>query len=134
MSGGKENLNQSCNSIYSKTASSPPAHSGAQKRSLLVRRRQTRNWPWWSSLRPPLCSPPFNLPHGTWGGGCAPMGGRLTHANPFMRGEQIVLSVTQPITAHPEWRGVASVAPLHLTPHKTFMNSIFIFIQSFDPD
>ena len=51
-----------------------------------------------------------------------------------VREEQIILPLTQPITAHPEWRGVASVAPLHLTPHKTLMNSIFIFIQSFDPD
>ena len=45
-----------------------------------------------------------------------------------VREEQIVLSLTQPITAHLEWRGVASVAPLHLTPHK---NSIlFLFNHS----
>ena len=45
-----------------------------------------------------------------------------------VREEQIILPLTQPITARLEWRGVAGVAPLHLTSHK---NSIlFLFNHS----
>ena len=126
MSGGKENLNQSCNSKYSKTASSPPAHSGAQKRSLLVRRRRTRNWPWGLHRAHPL----LTFPMGPGVGGAHQWEDSLP-TQIHVREEQIVLSLTQPITAHLEWRGVASVAPRHLTLHKTLINSnICIFNHS----